>query len=94
MARLVLPVIGTLATLTACHDATDHDKQTVIGRIDPLHTGVPVILAPEEVRVNQAFEVVVQTIGSSDCTTTMRSTSIGSGSRGRAPARRGSGWWA
>jgi hypothetical protein len=67
-----LAVGSTLAGVTACHDATDHDQQTVVGTIDPLHTVVPVIVAPEDVQVNQAFIVVVHTVGSSDCTTPSR----------------------
>jgi hypothetical protein len=67
MSRLAASA-GLVVVLAGCHDATDHEKQLVIGRIDPLHTVVPVIVAPAEVRVNAAFTVVVHTVGSSDCT--------------------------
>lgn len=60
--------LSLFLTLAGCHDATDHEQQRVIGRIDPLHTVTPVIVAPEEVRVNASFIIVVHTVGSSDCT--------------------------
>ena len=61
-------VVGLGLALTGCHDATDHEKQRVIGRIDPLHTAVPVIAAPAEARAGAPFTIVVHTVGSSDCT--------------------------
>jgi hypothetical protein len=44
------PVLaGSLGlALAGCNDATDPEIQRVIGRIDPRHTVVPVIVAPDE----------------------------------------------
>lgn len=63
-----LAALGLGLALAACHDATDHEKQRVIGRIDPVHTSVPVIVAPAEAEAHEAFTVLVNTVGSSDCT--------------------------
>jgi hypothetical protein len=41
--------------LAGCNDATDPEIQRVIGRIDPRHTVVPVIVAPDEARANVPF---------------------------------------
>jgi hypothetical protein len=54
--------------LAGCNDATDPEIQRVIGRIDPRHTVVPVIVAPDEARANVPFTVIVHTVGPSDCT--------------------------
>jgi hypothetical protein len=61
-------VVGLGLAFAGCHDATDHEKERVIGRIDPVHTTVPVIVAPVEATVNAPFMVIVHTVGSSDCT--------------------------
>lgn len=49
-------ILLLVVCLGACHDATDHEKQRVVGRIDPSNTVTPVI-------------VVVHTLGSPGCTT-------------------------
>ena len=67
VSRPALAVILALASAD-CNDATDPEIQRVIGRIDPNHTVVPVIVAPEEARVNVPFTVIVHTVGTSDCT--------------------------
>jgi len=58
-----------LPTIVACHDASDPEKQRVIGLIEPSRTTLPVIVAPAEVAVDERFIITVHTVGSSDCTT-------------------------
>jgi hypothetical protein len=58
-----------LLGLAACNDATDPDKQRIIGQIDAYRTSPPALVAPAEVRMNERFTVTVTTFGSSGCTT-------------------------
>jgi hypothetical protein len=58
-----------LTALAACHDATDSEKQRVIGLIEPSRTTLPVVVAPAEVAAGEEFLVTVNTVGSSGCTT-------------------------
>lgn len=67
--RRARTLAGLALVVGACHDATDPDKQRIIGRIDPSSTAVPVIVAPEEVEVDVPFDIVVHTFGSFGCTT-------------------------
>ncbi|HEX6107151.1 MAG TPA: hypothetical protein VFZ26_16310 [Gemmatimonadales bacterium] len=61
------PLLAPVALL-ACHDASDPDKQRVVGLIDPGRSTPPVLVAPAEVAVHERFIVTVHTVGSSDCT--------------------------
>jgi hypothetical protein len=67
VSRPVLAISLGLA-LAGCNDATDPEIQRVIGTIDPSHTVVPVIVAPDEARAHVPFTVIVHTVGTSDCT--------------------------
>jgi hypothetical protein len=66
--RLSTRSLSALAlALGACNDPTDLGKERVIGRIDPSHTGVPVIVTPREVEAQARFGVVVNTFGTFGC---------------------------
>jgi hypothetical protein len=58
---------ATALALGACNDPSDPGKARVIGRIDPSNTGVPVIVAPDQVEVQARFAVVVNTLGIFGC---------------------------
>jgi len=49
--------------LAGCNDATDPEIQRVIGRIDPHHTVVPVIVASTRQSVPDSAEVTVRIRG-------------------------------
>jgi hypothetical protein len=62
-----LPV-ALLLLAAGCHDATDPEKQRVIGLVDLLGTSPPAIVVPAQIAANERFTVTVYTWGSSDCT--------------------------
>lgn len=61
-----LPI--ALLVVAGCRDATDPEKQRVVGLVDLLATSPPAVVAPAEVAANQRFAITVHTWGSSDCT--------------------------
>lgn len=63
-------ILGSaLLAVAACHDATDPDKQRVIGQIDVYRSSPRTLVAPAEVSADERFTVTVTTFGSSGCTT-------------------------
>ena len=64
MSRLWLGVV----LLAACHDATDAEKQRVIGAVDLLGTTPPTLVLPDELTAGRRFTATVYTWGNSDCT--------------------------
>ena len=54
--------------LVGCHDATDPEKQRVIGALDLLGTNPPTLVLPDEVTAGRRFTATVNTWGNSDCT--------------------------
>jgi len=60
--------VALLLLAAGCHDATDPEKQRVVGTVDLLGTSPPVLVAPAEVAAGERFTVTVYTWGSSDCT--------------------------
>ena len=59
--------VGVLL-VAACHDATDAEKQRVIGAVDLSGTNPPALVLPDEVTAGQRFTATVYTWGNSDCT--------------------------
>jgi hypothetical protein len=66
-AALHAPLPAIALALGACNDPSDPGKERVIGRIDPSHTAIPVIVAPHEVAAQARFSVVVNTLGTFGC---------------------------
>jgi len=54
--------------VAACHDATDAEKQRVIGAVDLSGTNPPALVLPDELTAGQRFTATVYTWGNSDCT--------------------------
>jgi hypothetical protein len=69
MSRPLSALAGLALALGGCNHPSDPGKERVIGRIDPSHTGVPVIVAPHEVDAQARFSVVVNTFGTFGCST-------------------------
>jgi uncharacterized protein YfaA (DUF2138 family) len=61
-----LPI--ALLVVAGCRDATDPEKQRVVGLVDLGATSPTAVVAPAEVAANQRFAITVHTWGSSDCT--------------------------
>ena len=59
---------AVLLLLAGCHDATDPEKQRVVGIVDLLGTAPPAVVAPTVVAAGERFTVTVHTWGNSDCT--------------------------
>src|ERR671911_439167 len=66
--RMMRRALLVALLVAACHDATDAEKQRVIGAVDLLGTNPPTLVVPEAVSAGQRFTATVYTWGNSDCT--------------------------
>ena len=58
-----------LLSVAACNDATDPDKERILGQIDAYRSSPPTLAAPSTAAAHARFTVTVTTFGSSGCTT-------------------------